>query len=479
MTSLVNSLRTKNTVTENGMVTNSSSLSATLDLFFTIAAVRKSIGTLDGTQRIIGKFEAARNEDALITRKLLFWARDIRGGAGEREVFRILLRHTAKNHPQDVIDNIELVSEFGRWDDLFCLFNTQVETEAIKVIVNALKEGNGLVAKWLPRLGGKVPDHKKHIANKVRSAMNLGPKEYRQMLVKLTNVVETPMCSKEFDKINYEHVPSVAMSRYSKAFSKNDTERFNSYKQSLIDGEAKINAGALYPYDVTKNLQYGDSDLANEQWKSLPNFMEGSVERVLPVCDVSGSMQTEIGNGITSAMDVCISLGLYISERNEGVFKDAFVTFSENPKLQYLTGDLKSRFHQLQSADWGYGTNLEKTFSYILNQGAKHNVPESEMPTCILIISDMEFDEASRIDDSAFDMIRRKYEECGYMIPKIVFWNLCSRHDNMPVTKDDNETALVSGFSPSILKTVLSGNAMNPIQIMLDTINQPRYEAIK
>jgi hypothetical protein len=479
MSTLVNALRTKNTVTENGMVTNSSSLSATLDLFFTIGAVRKSIGTIDGAQRIIGKFEAARNEDSLVTRKLLFWARDIRGGAGEREVFRVLLRHAAKNHPQDVIDNIELVSEFGRWDDLFCLFNTQVESEAIKVIVNALKEGNGLAAKWLPRLGGKVPDHKKHIANKVRSAMDLGPKEYRQMLVKLTNVVETPMCAKEFDKINYEHVPSVAMSRYSKAFGKNDTTRFLEYKESLSNGEAKINAGALYPYDVTKNLQHGDSDLANEQWKSLPNFMEGTIERVLPVCDVSGSMETSIGNGVTSAMDVCISLGLYISERNEGPFKDAFVTFSERPELQYLTGDLKSRFAQLQSADWGMSTDLEATFRYILDQGIKHKVSEEQMPTCILIMSDMEFNQATRRHDSAFDMIRRKYEEAGYTLPNIIFWNLCSRHDNMPVTKDDNGTALISGFSPSILKTVLSGNAMNPIQIMLDTINQPRYETIK
>lgn len=479
MTSLVNALRTKNTVTENGMVTNSSSLSSTLDLFFTIAAVRKSIGTLDGTQRIIGKFEAARNEDALITRKLLFWSRDIRGGAGEREVFRVLLRHTSKNHPQDVIDNIHLISEYGRWDDLFCLFNSPVESNAINTIIDALKEGNGLIAKWLPRLGGKVPNNKKHIANKIRNAMRLTPKEYRQMLVKLTNVVETPMCAKEFDKINYEHVPSVAMSRYSKAFSKNDTTRFLEYKESLSNGEAKINAGALYPYDVTKNLQYGDSDLANEQWKSLPNFMEGTLERVLPVCDVSGSMETSIGTGVTTAMDVCISLGLYISERNEGLFKDAFVTFSESPALQYLTGDLKSRFAQLQYADWGMSTDLEATFQFILNQGIKHNVSEDQMPTCILIMSDMEFNQATHRHDSAFDMIRRKYEEEGYTLPNIVFWNLCSRHDNMPVTKDDNGTALISGFSPSILKTVLSGNAMNPVQIMLDTINQPRYEAIK
>ena len=478
MTSLVNALRTKNTVTENGMYTNSSSLSATLDLFFVIGAIRKQVKTMEGQSRLISKFEAARNEDSLITRKLLFWSRDIRGGAGEREAFRVLLRHAAKNHSQDVIDNIHLISEYGRWDDVFCLFNTPVEANAINLIVDNLKAKNSLLAKWLPRLGGKVSDNKKFIANRVRTTMGLTPKEYRKMLVELTNVVETPMCAGEFDKINYEHVPSLAMSRYSKAFQKRDNERFGQYKEALASGDAKVNAAAVYPYDVTKNLVYGDSELAIEQWKALPNFLEGSNERVLPVCDVSGSMDTTIG-GNTTAMEVCISLGLYISERNEGPFKDAFVTFSEQPELQYLTGDLKSRYKQLNSSEWGMSTNLESTFNLILNQAKKHNVNSEEMPTCILIMSDMEFNQASHTNYTAIDMIRLKYEDSGYEMPKVVFWNIASRNDNFPVGADENGTALISGFSPSILKTVLSGNAMNPVQIMLDTINAPRYEAVK
>ncbi len=478
MTSLVNAMRTKNAVTENGMTTNSSTLSATLDLFFTIGAIRQSINSIDGKQRLISKFEAARNEDALITRKLMFWARDIRGGAGEREAFRVLLRYASVHYTEDITNNIHLIAEYGRWDDVFSLIGTPAESSAIELIVSQLKEGNGLLAKWLPRLGGKVADRKKFIANRVRNAMGLTPKEYRKMLVEMTNVVETHMCAKEFDKINYEHVPSLAMSRYSTAFSRNDAERFGEYKQALVSGEAKINASAIYPYDVLKNLSRGDDGLANEQWKALPNFLENSVERVLPICDVSGSMGVSVG-GNTTAMEVCISLGLYISERNEGAFKNAFVTFSSEPKLQYLTGDLKSRFTQLARADWGMSTDLEKTFRYILNQAIKHNVPIEEMPTCILIMSDMEFNEATHRHDTAFDMIRRKYEESGYELPKIVFWNLCSRHDNFPVTANDQGVALISGFSPSILKTVLSGNAMNPVQIMLDTLNQPRYEAVK
>jgi hypothetical protein len=478
MTSLVNALRTKNTVTENGMSTSSTTLSATLDLFFVIGAIRKQVKTLEGQSRLLAKFEAARNEDALITRKLLFWARDIRGGAGEREAFRVLLRYSAKNYPQDVIDNIDLIAEYGRWDDVFCLFNTPIEGEAIALIIRNLEAKNGLLAKWLPRLGGKVSDNKKFIANRVRTTMGLTPKEYRKMLVELTNVVETPMCAGEFDKINYEHVPSLAMSRYSKAFQTRDNERFGAYKSALSSGDAKVNASAIYPYDVTKTLVYGDSALAVEQWKALPNFLEGSNERVLPVCDVSGSMSTTIG-GNTTALEVCISLGLYISERNEGPFKDAFVTFSSRPELQFLSGDLKSRYRQLSRAEWGMSTDLEATFDLILNQAIKHKVVESEMPTCILIMSDMEFNAATELSHSAIDMIKNKYEESGYEMPKVVFWNMVSRHDNFPVGADENGTALVSGFSPSILKTVLSGNAMNPVQIMLDTLNVSRYEPIK
>jgi hypothetical protein len=478
MTPFLDALRTENTLTENGMVTNSTSLDATLDLFFVIGAVRKQISTTDGQQRIISKFEASRNEDPLITKKILFWARDIRGGAGEREVFRVLLRHAAKYYPQDILDNIDLIAEYGRWDDVFCLFNTQLEVNAIDLIVRNLQSKNQLLAKWLPRLGGKVPDKKKHIANKVRMYMNLTPKEYRKMLVELTNVVETPMCAGKFDTINYEHVPSLAMSRYSKAFQTKDNARFGEYKDALASGDAKINASAVYPYNIIRNLVDGDSDLATEQWKALPNYMEDCNERVLPLCDVSGSMDTTIG-GNTTAMDVCISLGLYISERNEGPFKDAFITFNERPELLYLTGDLKSRYRQLNSSEWGMSTNLESAFELILNQALKHKVDESDMPTCLLIMSDMEFNEAMERDNTAMSMIQIKYEESGYTMPKIVFWNLCSRHDNVPVKSTEENTALVSGFSPSILKSVLSGNIMDPIQIMLSTINAPRYDAIK
>jgi hypothetical protein len=273
------------------MVSNSSSLNSVLDLFIVVGAVRPQLRTSEGRQRLIAKFEAAHAEDSQLTRKLMFWARDARGGAGEREAFRVLLSHAAEWWPEEVMENIHLIPEFGRWDDVFCLFGTALEDAVIQMISKNLREGNGLTAKWVPRLGGKVSPAKRAISNRIRVAMGLTPREFRKMLVEYTNVVETQMCSNNFVNINYEHVPSLAMARYSKAFGRHDQSGFTAYKDQLAKGDAKVNAGAVYPYDVLKTIKMGDQKLATEQWKALPNFMLDSNERVLPVCDVSGSME--------------------------------------------------------------------------------------------------------------------------------------------------------------------------------------------
>jgi hypothetical protein len=278
----------------------------------------------------------------------------------------------------------------------------------------------------------------------------------------------------------------LASARYQKAFWKRDGERYKLYVEKLTKGEEKINAGAVYPYDVTKSLERGNKDVANAQWKALPNFMEGSTERVLPVVDVSGSMMTGAGgNGNVTCMDVSISLGLYISERNVGAFKDAFITFSAEPQLQILKGTLNERFLQLRRADWGYNTDLQKVFTLILDQAVKNNVPEREMPTKILILSDMEFDAAIHSSSvfsrnpqwspTAHQMIQKMFGDAGYKMPEIVYWNIQSRGENIPVSFNESGTALVSGFSPSILKSLLKGEIVSPQQIMDETILSERY----
>lgn len=479
MSTLLNAMQTGDTYTENGRLTNSTTLNPLVDLFFTIGAVRKSMTDGSGDTRIIQKFEAAYNSNQTLTKKMLFWARDVRGGAGERAVFRALLKHLAVFHTDDVLKNLNLVTEYGRWDDVFILFGTPVEKQALQLIKDALYSDNaGLVAKWLPRLGGKVNKEKKEVAHKVRNFLKLTPSEYRKLLVSKTNVVETPMCAKQFDTIEYNAVPSVALSRYTKAFTKRDVERFSQFINKVKTGEAKINTAAVYPYNVVQTLKQGNNyELANEMWKNLPNYFGNTTEHILPLCDVSPSMDTSVSGSIT-ALDVCISLGLYISERNTGIFKDSFVTFSEKPTVEVLSGDLRSRYTQLKRANWGGSTNLDAAFTLLLSSALKANVPANEMPTQLLIISDMEFNSCVTSNTTQYQGITEKYKNAGYELPKVVFWNIASRHDNFPVQAKTPNTALVSGFSPSILTSLLSGEDFSPTGIMLKTLNNERYSAV-
>ena len=455
------------TLTENGMVTNPTTLNKCVDLFFSIGAMRgKSKDT------VVSLFNEAYKENPLIASKLLFWSRDVRSGAGERQIFRDIVTHLTTTSPQTVRKNIGLIPEFGRWDDVLVLVGTELEDDMFILIKDSLTNGDALCAKWMPRKGD--------VANRLRKLFRFTPKEYRKMLVNLTNVVESKMCAKDWESIDYSKLPSLASSRYQKSFVKNDTERYDEYKKALIDGTAKVNAGAVYPYDIIKSInQGGDTIVSEKQWESLPNWMEDSNERILPVVDVSGSMRCPAGgNDNLSCMDVAISLGMYISERNEGNFKDAFVTFSNNPQLQYLTGGLKERLNKLRRSDWGMSTDLEAVFNLILNQAKTYNIPQDKMPTKIMILSDMQFNQATRSDLGSQSMIESMYEVAGYKKPDIIYWNLNARGSNFPVEFNKNGTALVSGFSPSILKPLLSGKNMTPESIMMDTVNDERYSLI-
>lgn len=456
------------TLTDNGMITNPTSLNKCVDLFFSIGSMRGK-----SKDKVVNLFNEAYNENPLVASKILFWVRDVRSGAGERQTFRDVISYLTTNSPQTVRKNIGLIPEFGRWDDVLVLLGAELEDDMFSLIKTALSNGDGLCAKWMPRKG--------IVANKLRKLFRTTPKQYRKMLVGLTNVVESKMCAKDWENIDYSKLPSLASSRYQKSFNKNDNERYNEYKKSLQDGTAKVNAGAVYPYDIVKSINMGGDKIVSEkQWESLPNWMEGSVERILPVVDVSGSMCVEVGgNPNLSCMDVALSLGMYISERNEGSFKDAFITFSSNPQLQYLTGNLSERLNQLRRADWGMSTDLEAVFNLILHQAKMNNVPESNMPTKILILSDMQFNQATRRDSlGAQSMIESMYEELGYTKPDIIYWNLNAKGGNFPVEFDKNGTALVSGYSPSILKSLLGGKNMTPKSIMMDTVNDDRYSVV-
>lgn len=453
------------TTTENGMKAYESSLRHTTDLFYNIGASRG--------KNIIPLFEKAYHENSELALRIAQWGRDVRGGAGERELFRQILLFLEKNYNEELLDTklLRNIPEIGRWDDLLVFVGTSIEFAAFSIIAEAFENNNGLCAKWMPRKG--------EVAVKLRNYLGWSPKYYRKRLVELTKVVETQMCAKNWNEINFSHVPSLAMSRYSKAFGRNAPESFAQYKESLKKGDpsVKVNAGAVYPYDIVKNVRHGDSALADEQWKALPNFIGDAM--VLPLVDVSGSMTAPVGgNKNLSCMDVSIALGLYCSEKNTGAFQDLFLTFSDKPTFVHVKGNLSARVRQMESSSWGYNTNLNKAFDEILKVAVKNSVEEKDMPKVLLILSDMQFDQSDRsFDETALEMIKGKYADAGYEAPAIVFWNLRAT-DNVPVRFDQMGTAMVSGCSPAIMKAVLEGDfeSMTPEAMMLKAVASNRYD---
>ena len=450
--------------TENGMKAIASTLRNTTDLFFKIGASRGKDITRD--------FERAYQEDADLAVRIALWSRDARGGAGERQLFRDILLHLEKHHREVLLETnlLQKIPVLGRWDDILVFTDAEIKNIAFALIRNALNGGDGLCAKWMPRKGP--------IAVDLRITFGWTPKFYRKRLVELTHVVETAMCAKKWDTINFEHVPSLAMSRYLTAFHKNAGQVFLDYKNKLVKGEAKVNAGAVYPYDIIKSLRYGtDSErVADAQWKAQPDYMDN--QNVLAMVDVSGSMLCPAGGSETiSCLDVALSLGLYCADKNKGSFKDLFLTFSATPELLHLKGTLSQKMFQMNGSNWGMNTNLHAAFERVLEVAVKNKVSEADMPSVILILSDMQFDACVNFDDSAFDMISRKYENAGYKLPGIVFWNL-KTHGNAPVTFNQKGTALVSGFSPAIMKSVLKADFenMTPEAIMKQTVNVERYD---
>jgi hypothetical protein len=279
----------------------------------------------------------------------------------------------------------------------------------------------------------------------------------------------------------------VAGARYQKAFNRNDTVRYTEFKAAAVKGEVKINASALYPYDVLKSIRKGDPIAALAQWEALPNFL-GDAGFILPVIDTSSSMNCPVGDGKSgiTAMDVAISLGLYLADKQEGAFKDMFLNFHTNSRIHQLTGNLLEKLHKIQRCEWGGSTSLESAFKEILRVAVMGSVPEAEMPQYLLVITDLGFNPSSQnAGETAMQMAKSLYEKHGYSMPNIVWWNVAHRaggyggDNNFPVTQYEQGTALVSGFSPSIVKSVLSSKSVTPRDIMLETLNSQRYAAVE
>jgi hypothetical protein len=475
MSTFVEAVKNQDARTTNGMKARKSTANAVVDLFYNIGASRG--------KDVIPAFTAAYVENKELALRVAAWARDVRGGSGERQLFRDILKYLEKTDVDAAKALLHKVPELGRWDDIFVFDSKELKAEAYTMLGDALRARNGLAAKWTPRQG--------KIAAEIREFFGMSPKFYRKSLVELTKVVESQMCAKEWNEINFSHVPSVAHARYKKAFNRN-TPMYAAYVADLVKGEqpsVKVNAGAVYPYDVLKgrigsyvNFNKTELDVVQKQWEALPNFVGDA--NILPLVDVSGSMSCRAGghgskSGLT-CMEVAVSLGLYLADKNKGKFKDTFLTFSSKPELLHLKGNINQKIDQMVKSNWDMSTDLHKAFDKILSVAVNGNVPQEEMPEMVLILSDMQFNACIRFDDSAQEMIVRKYKDAGYNVPKVVFWNLNASYGNSPVKFDASGTALVSGFSPAVVKPLLAGDleTFTPEAVMLKTIMEDRYAVL-
>ena len=476
MSTFANAAANQEARTTNGMVARKGTANACVDLFFKAGASRGKDITKD--------FVAALVENEDVALRIAQWLRDARGGAGERELFRQILTYLEGNRPELAAKLLAKVPEIGRWDDIFVFKTKDLKSQAYTMLGDALREKNGLAAKWTPRKG--------EVAREIREFYGMSPKFYRKSLVTLSKTVEQDMCAKNWDVINFSHVPSVAHARYKKAFNRN-TQEYAKYVAELMKDpkdrtvNVKVNAGAVFPYDVLKGVigayrsNYNATELnaLQAQWDAMENFIGDA--NVLPLVDVSGSMSCRAGGAkstsATTCMDVAVSLGLYCADKNTGKFKDMFLTFSGSPELLTLKGTIVQKVQQMVTSNWGMNTDLIKALDKVLSVAVKGGVPQEEMPDMLLIMSDMQFDQCARFDDSAMKAIERKFEGAGYAVPKIVFWNI-NAHDNVPVKYDTRGVALVSGFSPSIMTSVLGGDAdkFTPEAMMLKAVMVPRYD---
>lgn len=483
---LLKALSQEDTLTHNGALTNSTSLSHALDLFFLAGACRD-----EEESNIERALKCAWLEDSHLTMKIIFWAGDVRKGAGERKFFKLALKWLEKEYPEKLISVLEYVPVFSRWDSLFelGLHNAKVQLQAVSLVEKVLHNHEtpmlgaellntrGLLAKWLPR-----QKQYQNFASRFRKITNINARDYRKLIVSLSNTVEQSICANNLSAINYERVPSVAMNKYRSLFSSKDSERFNGYIQEVTKGDKKINASAIFPHDIFKayrkaqqnNSQLQIDEAFNAQWNSLPNYLEGQEDnvRILPICDTSGSMRLNGGGNGELAYNISVALGIYLSERNKSAFKDAFIIFSEHPELEILRGSFTDRVKQFREIN-ASNTDLLAVFQLILDKALKDNLKDRDLPTHILIISDMEFDEGTS-KQTNFQAIEELYRSHNYTRPNIIFWNCNGRVRNLPVSKNEQNVALVSGASPSIVRSVLSLN-LSPIGVMLETLNQERY----
>lgn len=497
MNKLLNGLKEQDnlTYTTNGAGTYRSTLSYVYDMFAQCAAMRSASD--DDCMRL---FSEAYDEDATLALRCLFWARDIRGGAGERRFFRVCYKWLAAAHPAEASALIPKVAEYGRYDDLFVLFgNPLLERAMVEYIWKVIEEDEDyLVYKWMPSINTSSK-RSRELARKFATYRGMRDVDYRHIISagrRTCNLVETLMSQNQWDKIAFEKLPSRAGLLYSKAFARREETR-ERYRAFIENKSTKVHAGTLYPYDVvakvTNEVDYWDTRsqlpwnsteriAINKYWDNLTDYFNGATLNALCVCDTSGSMTNCYNSSHIAPIDVAISIALYTAERARGPFKNHFISFSSRPKLIETKGlDFYDKVLKIYSQNLCSNTNIEATFGLILNIAKTQHLTQHDLPQNLIVISDMQFDSArchmAENAKTLMEGIRSKWRASGYIMPHLIFWNVnaASGGGNFPIL-DENDITYVSGCSPTIFTSILKGK--RGVEMMLDTLSSPRYASI-
>ena len=483
------------THTENGDLAYKSSGSACLDFFSLCGGMRRNLSDLEKL------FAKAYGENPVLAIKILFYMRNIRGGLGERNGFRVLLKELAEFYPETARRIVYAIPEYGRWDDLLVLLDTPVKDEAVALIKNQLEKdrnaigstGVSLLGKWLPSIN---TSSKESVASArvLMAALGMKAVEYRKLcsaLRKEIKILEDNLRRKDYT-FDYSNQPSQAMHRYRKAFLRNDGERYNAFLKKAVeqaeklargeeipdDEKVKLNVKTLYPYQLVApfinacgvNRLTAEEELPLEAgWKSLDRSQFDS--RTIVVRDGSGSMY---GSGDFAAINIASSLALLFAEQLGGAYRNSFITFSSEPRLVQIpekADTLKKKLNYVSKFNDCSNTDIGKVYDLILKVAKKGRVPKEEMIERILIISDMEFDACAE-GASTFEHYKSKFEKAGYELPEIVFWNVEARHAHLPVTMNEKGVKLVSGASANIFANVVSGDlkVVTPYDFMLQML---------
>lgn len=453
-----------------------------------------------------------------------FHIRDCRGGKGERELGRRCLIWLFINQPSLFAKVVKLLPEYGRWDDLLQFFPGVLDISDIKhvranycsnvsgqkrlIVLQTLQqqvvqlfghklhedrqhmlagEPCSLAAKWAPTEGDSL-DRRSGVYKLLAKEMKISPralrKQYLTPLRAYLKIAERYMCDREWSEIDYNKVPSCAMKRLKKSFEKHDEARFIAWREALQKGDpkvAKVNAKQLSPHELVREMrtkQHADA-VCEAQWKVMEEeiLKLGTLEDCVVVVDTSPSMHSPD----YLPVDVAVSLGLLISSATKGKFKNHILTFNDTPTFVLVKdGKIYDRWRQVTGIDWGGSTNIQATFDLILERGKQYGISQEDMPKRLFIISDMQFNHANGFGCSTnFEVIEKKYVASGYTRPQIVFWNVNGASSDFPVSVGDHGTALISGFSPSVMKAILNGNDFSPRSVMRDTLDSERLRPVR